>query len=103
MSTKLKATITKQTQKGIHLEISKENFETFCDAAGLYRKEFIKILDIAEEDHQKGRATKRKSLSELIEKKQMEISTTAIFDKLFKNLPASIQKKAVKKSRHFQK
>ena len=69
MTTKLKATVTEQTPKGIHLEISKENFETFCDAAGLYRKEFIKILNIAEKDHQKGRVTKRNSLSELIEKK----------------------------------
>ncbi len=67
MGPKLKATITKKTPKSIHLEISKENFETFCDVAGLYHKEFIKTLDLSEEDHKKGSVTKRKSLSELIE------------------------------------
>ncbi|MGR3310177.1 MAG: hypothetical protein ACUZ77_05315 [Candidatus Brocadiales bacterium] len=66
MKTKLKATITKETPKSIHLEIRKETFETFCDAAGLYRKEFIGLLNRAEEDHKKGRVTKRKSLSELL-------------------------------------
>ncbi len=67
MKPKLKATITKKTPKSIHLEISKETFESFCNAAGLYRKEFLKYLDLSEEDHKKGRVTKRKSLSELIE------------------------------------
>lgn len=66
MNTKLKATITRETPKSIHLEINKETFETFCDAAGLYNKEFIRLLDLAEEDHKKGRVTKRKSLSELL-------------------------------------
>lgn len=65
MSTKLKATVIKKTPKNIHIEISKENFETFCDLAGLYRDEFVKLLDLAEEDHKKGRVTKRESLSEL--------------------------------------
>ena len=32
----------------------------------------------------------------------MEISTTATFDKLFKKLPASIQKKAIKKTDLFK-
>ncbi len=32
----------------------------------------------------------------------MEISTTATFDKLFKNLPKSIQKKAVRKTELFK-
>ncbi len=67
MKPKLKATITKETPKSIHLEISKETFETFCGAAGLYRNEFLNYLDLSEEDHKKGRVTKRKSLSELIE------------------------------------
>ncbi len=69
MNAKLKATITKETPKSIHLEISKETFETFCDAAGLYRKEFIKLLDLSEEDHKRGRVTKRESLSELLKNK----------------------------------
>ena len=67
MPSKLKATITKETPKSIHLEISKENFEAFCDATGLYRKDFLKILDLSEKDHKKGQVTKRKSLSELLE------------------------------------
>ncbi len=69
MNPKLKATITKKTPKSIHLEINKESFEDFCDAEGLYRKEFLKLLDLSEEDHKKGWVTKRKSLSELIEEK----------------------------------
>lgn len=102
MNAKLKATITKETPKSIHLEISKETFETFCDAAGLYRKEFIKLLDLSEEDHKRGRVTKRESLSELLKNEQMEISTTATFDKLFKDLPKFIQKKAVRKTEPFK-
>ena len=50
MKPKLKATIAKKTTKSIFVEISKDAFETFCDAAGLYRKEFIKLLDLSEED-----------------------------------------------------
>ena len=62
----LKATISKKTTKSILVEISKDAFETFCDTAGLYRKEFIKHLDLSEEDHNKGRVTKRRYLSELL-------------------------------------
>jgi hypothetical protein len=69
MNPKLKAIVTKKTPKSIHLEISKESFEAFCDAAGLYRREFLKLLDLSEEDHKKGRVTKRKSLTELIKDK----------------------------------
>ena len=69
MKPKLKATITKKTPTSIHLEISKQTFEAFCDAAGLYKKEFLKLLDLSEEDHKKRRITKRKSLSEIIEGK----------------------------------
>lgn len=67
MKPKLKAIVTKKTPKSIHLEINKKDFETFCNAAGLYRKEFIEILDRSEEDHKKGRVTRRKSLAELLE------------------------------------
>ncbi len=67
MKPKLKATITKETPKSIYMEIKKETFETFCDAAGIYRKEFLRLLDLSEEDHKKGRVTKRESLSELLE------------------------------------
>lgn len=68
MDPKLRATIIKKTPKSICLEIQKEDFEAFCAAAGLYRKEFLKFLEISEKDHQEGRVTKRESLSELIKK-----------------------------------
>ncbi len=67
MGSKLKATIVKETPENIHLEIDKKNFESFCDAAGLYRKDFIKTLDLSEKDHKAGRVTKRNSLAELID------------------------------------
>ena len=67
MSSKLKAKFTKETPRSIHLEISKENFESFCDSAGLYREEFLTTLNQAEEDHKRGRVTKRKSLSEILQ------------------------------------
>lgn len=69
MNPKLKATITKKTPKSIHLEIRKEDFEAFCAAAGLYRKEFLELLEQSEKDHKEGRVTKRESLAELIKKK----------------------------------
>ncbi|MBI5197440.1 MAG: hypothetical protein HZA19_02405 [Nitrospirae bacterium] len=69
MKPKLKATITKRSPKRIQLEIRRENFEAFCNAAGLYRKEFLKLLDLSEEDHKKGRVTKRKSLTEILQEK----------------------------------
>jgi hypothetical protein len=67
MPSTLKAKITKETPKNIYLKINKENFEAFCDSAGIYRKEFLDLLDHSEEDHKKGRVTKRKSLAELLE------------------------------------
>jgi hypothetical protein len=66
MDPKLKTTIIKKTPKSIHLEIQKGDFEAFCAATGLYRKEFLKFLEQSEKDHRDGRVTKRKSLSELI-------------------------------------
>jgi len=63
----LAAKVTKRTKKSIQIEIRKENFEAFCDAIGLYRKEFLEALDASERDHRAGRVTKRKSLHELIE------------------------------------
>lgn len=63
----LAAKITKKTKKGIQIEITKENFEAFCDAIGLYRREFLAVLEDSERDHRAGRVTKRKSLHELIQ------------------------------------
>ncbi len=62
----LEAKITRKTKSKIQIEITKENFETFCDAIGLYRQQFIEALDSSERDHRAGRVTKRKSLHELI-------------------------------------
>jgi hypothetical protein len=63
----LGATITIRTKSKIQFEKSKEGFEAFCNATGLYRKEFLDALDASEPDHRAGRVTKRKSLRELID------------------------------------
>jgi hypothetical protein len=63
----LEARIIKKAKNRIRIEITRENFEAFCDAIGLYRKEFLKELEASERDHRAGRVTKRKSLHELIE------------------------------------
>jgi hypothetical protein len=65
MDPKLKTTVIKKTPKSIHLEIQKKDFEAFCAAAGLYRKEFLGLLEQSEKDHKEGRVTKRASLAEL--------------------------------------
>jgi len=39
-----------------------ENYETFCNAVGLYAKDFIETLKKSETDHKAGRTTKRKSI-----------------------------------------
>ncbi len=67
MAQALAAKIIKKTGTRIRIEITKENFETFCDSIGLYRKEFLESLDASERDHRAGRTTKRKSLHELID------------------------------------
>jgi hypothetical protein len=78
MAPVLRAKVTKRTRRNVQIEITRESFEAFCDAAGLYRKEFIPTLDASERDHRAGRVTKRKSLRELCAKRSMiEISTTA--------------------------
>ena len=63
----LEAKITKRTKNSVRIEITKESFEAFCDAIGLYRKGFLEALDSSERDHRSGRITKRKSLYELID------------------------------------
>ena len=63
----LAARVVKQTRNSFQFKISKENFESFCDAIGLYRREFLNALDASEKDHRAGRVTKRKSLRELID------------------------------------
>ena len=63
----LEAKVTKKTKKSIQIEVSKENFEAFCDAIGLYRKEFLDALEASARDHHTGRVTPRNSLRDLIE------------------------------------
>ena len=62
----LAAKVVKRTRDSFQFKISKENFESFCNSIGLYRKEFLDALDASEKDHRAGRTTKRKSLRELI-------------------------------------
>jgi len=56
----------KATHRAVQIEITKENYEAFCDAIGLYQKEFLQALNASERDHQAKRITKRKSLHELM-------------------------------------
>ena len=62
----LAAKVVKRTKDSFQFKISKENFESFGDSIGLYRREFLDALDTSEKDHKAGRITKRKSLRELI-------------------------------------
>ena len=62
MSVALEARVTKRAKNSIRIEITKESFEAFCAAIGLYRKGFLEALDASEQDHRAGRVTKRKSL-----------------------------------------
>lgn len=63
----LAAKVVKRTRDSFQFTISKNNFESFCDSIGLYRREFLDALDASEKDHRAGRVTKRKSLRELID------------------------------------
>jgi hypothetical protein len=66
MGQALAAKVIRKTKNSLEIKISKENFESFCDSIGLYRREFLAALDASEKDHRAGRFTKRKSLRELI-------------------------------------
>ena len=46
----------------INIQITKDDFENFCNICGLYRKDFLDTLDASELDHQQGRTTERDSL-----------------------------------------
>ncbi len=60
------ATVIKKDVDTISLEIKRENFETFCNAVGLFRKGFLDILESSEKDHKEGRIRERNSLLEII-------------------------------------
>jgi hypothetical protein len=66
MPTKLAAEIKKAKDGKIRIEISRDEFERFCNAFGFFRKDLLKLLRESEKDHQAGRLTKRNSLFELI-------------------------------------
>ncbi len=68
MSKKLSVLVKKRSPEKISLEITKDSFEAFCNAIGLFRADFLKTLRESEADHKAGRVTKRRSLYELIEK-----------------------------------
>ena len=66
MGQALAAKVITKTKDSLQIQISKENFESFCDAIGLDRRECLAALDASEKDHRAGRVTKRKSLRALI-------------------------------------
>jgi hypothetical protein len=68
MQKTLPVVLRKKDSNKVSLEITKDNFESFCNAVGLFRADFLKVLRKSEADHKAGRVTKRKSLYELIEK-----------------------------------
>jgi hypothetical protein len=68
MQKALSAELKRVSKDKIRFEITKDNYESFCNAVGLYKKEFIEILRKTEADHKAGRVTKRKSLLEITEK-----------------------------------
>ena len=68
MAVALKTRIVRKNSRAINFEIERDNFEAFCNAAGLFRKEFIDLLAISEKDYKKGQIKERKSLYELIKK-----------------------------------
>jgi len=68
MEKTLSADLKRVSKDKISIEITKDNYESFCNAVGLYRQEFIETLRKSEADHRAGRITKRKSLLEITEK-----------------------------------
>jgi hypothetical protein len=68
MQKTLSAELKKISRDKVRFEITRENYEAFCDAVGLYKKEFLESLRKSEADHKAGRITKRSSLLEIIEK-----------------------------------
>jgi len=61
------AFLTKKGNK-IQIEISKDKLESFMNSCGIFRKDFLKILEQSEKDHKTSKITRRKSLRELMGK-----------------------------------
>jgi hypothetical protein len=68
MQKTLSAELEKVSKDKVRFEITRDNYEAFCNAVGLYKKEFLESLRKSEADHKAGRITRRKSLLEIIEK-----------------------------------
>lgn len=66
MATELKAQIQRAANGKIRIEISRDEFERFCNTFGFFRKDFLKLLRESEKDHRAGRVAKRESLLELM-------------------------------------
>lgn len=58
-------TIITKTAEKITLQFSKDRLEKFCNALGLYQKEFLESLDRSEKDHKAGRVCEVKNLMDL--------------------------------------
>lgn len=56
----------RKTGKFFQIQIRKDNFESFMNSCGFFRKDFLSILKQSKKDHDAGKVTKRKSLKELI-------------------------------------
>ncbi len=67
MANYLNTEVSKTNAGKIRIEIDKEDFESFCNACGLFREEFIKYLEKSEQDHREGRITERESLYGLMD------------------------------------
>jgi len=68
MQKTLTSELKRVSKEKVRFEITKDNYETFCNAVGLYRKDFIDSLKKSESDHKAGRTMKRQSLLEIAEK-----------------------------------
>ena len=68
MIDKLSDDISETKSGKIRIEIDKKNFERFCNACGLFKKEFLELLEQSEQDHQQERTTERESLFDLMKK-----------------------------------
>jgi len=58
------AQVTKMTRK-IRIEIDRNKLESFMNAFGFFRRDFLKTIEQSEEDHKVGRVKKRRSLAEI--------------------------------------
>lgn len=66
MNIGLEAGLRRKSDDMVFLEIKKEDFEAFSSAVGLFRKEFLDILDASDRDSKEGRVKERFSLLEIV-------------------------------------